>query len=237
MSATDKFRLDGIAAGAEVNVQADWNASSGDAAILNKPGNATTSVAGFMSATDKSRLDDASGVNGLVKCNGSGDFSVASAGTDYAAVAHTHGNITSDGKITGAATNLPLITTTGGTITTGSFGTGANTFCAGNDSRIANLHVVVDTSASTLTLTEADNNEYIRCSAAGGTAITLDGSGAWTVGMTVTLRRTTSAGALTLTTSNATINDNDIANVLGGDTFALKCVDVTSPTNKVFDFI
>jgi hypothetical protein len=102
---------------------------------------------------------------------------------------------------------------------------------------VANLHVVVNTSAATLTITQADNNEYIRCSAAGGTAITLNGSGAWTVGMTVTLRRTTSAGALTLTTSNATINDNDIANVLGGDTFALKCVDVTSPTNKVFDFI
>lgn len=137
----------------------------------------------------------------------------------------------------GTTENLPLITTTGGIITTGSFGTGANTFCAGNDPRIANLHAVIDTSASTLTLTEADNNEYIRCSAAGGTAITLDGSGAWTVGMTVTLRRTTSAGACTLTATNATINDNDIANVLAGDTFALKCVDITSPANKIFDFI
>jgi hypothetical protein len=37
MSATDKAKLDGIAAGAEVNVNADWNASSGDAQILNKP--------------------------------------------------------------------------------------------------------------------------------------------------------------------------------------------------------
>lgn len=32
-----KTKLDGIAAGAEVNVNADWNASSGDAQILNKP--------------------------------------------------------------------------------------------------------------------------------------------------------------------------------------------------------
>jgi hypothetical protein len=295
MSAADKVRLDGIAAGAEVNVQADWNASSGDAAILNKPDNATISVAGFMSATDKSRLDDASGVNGLVKCNGSGDFSVASAGTDYAATSHTHGSITNDGKLgtttnlplitttggtistgsfgtaantfcagndtrlsdartpashthgsitndgkLGTTTNLPLITTTGGTISTGSFGTTANTFCAGNDTRIDNLHTVVNTSAATLTITEADNNEYIRCSAAGGTAITLNGAGAWTDGMTVTVRRvggTSPAGALTLTTSNATINDNDIANILAGDTFALKCVDISSPTNKVFDFI
>ena len=33
----DESKLDGIAAGAEVNVQSDWNASSGDAQILNKP--------------------------------------------------------------------------------------------------------------------------------------------------------------------------------------------------------
>lgn len=34
---TDGSKLDGIAAGAEVNVNADWNAVSGDAQILNKP--------------------------------------------------------------------------------------------------------------------------------------------------------------------------------------------------------
>ena len=34
---TLKNKLDGITAGAEVNVQSDWNASSGDALILNKP--------------------------------------------------------------------------------------------------------------------------------------------------------------------------------------------------------
>src|SRR5690606_38651762 len=37
MSASDKTKLDGIEAGAEVNVNADWNAVSGDAQILNKP--------------------------------------------------------------------------------------------------------------------------------------------------------------------------------------------------------
>jgi hypothetical protein len=52
---TLKTKLDGIAAGAEVNVNADWNATSGDAQILNKPTipaaqvnsdwNATTGVA------------------------------------------------------------------------------------------------------------------------------------------------------------------------------------------------
>ena len=34
---TEKNKLAGIASGAEVNVQSDWNAVSGDALILNKP--------------------------------------------------------------------------------------------------------------------------------------------------------------------------------------------------------
>jgi hypothetical protein len=38
LSATEQVKLAGIAAGAEVNVNADWTATSGDAEILNKPG-------------------------------------------------------------------------------------------------------------------------------------------------------------------------------------------------------
>lgn len=38
---TLKTKLDGIAAGAEVNVQSDWNSVSGDSAILNKPSDIT----------------------------------------------------------------------------------------------------------------------------------------------------------------------------------------------------
>ena len=44
MSSADKTKLDGIATGAEVNVNADWNASSGDAQILNKPSTFTPSA-------------------------------------------------------------------------------------------------------------------------------------------------------------------------------------------------
>jgi hypothetical protein len=55
----EKTKLAGIAAGAEVNVQSDWNQSdsSADDFIKNKPGNASSSEAGFMSAADKSKLD------------------------------------------------------------------------------------------------------------------------------------------------------------------------------------
>ena len=37
MKAEDKAKLDGVSTGAEVNVQSDWDATSGDALILNKP--------------------------------------------------------------------------------------------------------------------------------------------------------------------------------------------------------
>lgn len=54
-----KTKLDGIASGAEVNVQADWaqTNTSADDYIKNKPVDATSSVGGLMSASDKAKLD------------------------------------------------------------------------------------------------------------------------------------------------------------------------------------
>lgn len=51
---TEKNKLAGIASGAEVNVQSDWNATSGDALILNKPTNvsAFTNDAGYVTDTE-----------------------------------------------------------------------------------------------------------------------------------------------------------------------------------------
>jgi len=51
---TEKTKLSGIATGAEVNVNADWNATSGDAQILNKPTNvsAFTNDAGYITSAD-----------------------------------------------------------------------------------------------------------------------------------------------------------------------------------------
>ena len=46
----EKTKLSGIATGAEVNVQSDWNASSGDAQILNKP--VISSVSGINDLSD-----------------------------------------------------------------------------------------------------------------------------------------------------------------------------------------
>jgi hypothetical protein len=68
--------------------------------------------------------------------------------TDAAASTHVHGNITNAGAI-GSTANLPIITTTSGVLTTGSFGTGANTFCQGNDSRLSDTRIPTDGSVST----------------------------------------------------------------------------------------
>lgn len=46
MLPADKIKLNGIAANAEVNVNADWNAVEGDAQILNKPTLATVATSG-----------------------------------------------------------------------------------------------------------------------------------------------------------------------------------------------
>lgn len=62
---TEKNKLSGIAAGAEVNVNADWNASSGDAQILNKP----TALSAF--TNDEGFIDNT--VNNLVNYYIKGD--------------------------------------------------------------------------------------------------------------------------------------------------------------------
>lgn len=57
LSASDFVKLSGIAAGAEVNVNPDWNAASGDAQILNKP--TTISGYGITDAYTKTQVDTA----------------------------------------------------------------------------------------------------------------------------------------------------------------------------------
>ena len=58
----EKTKLAGIEAGAEANVNADWNATTGDAAILNKPSNVVTD-ANYVhtdnnyTTTEKNKLD------------------------------------------------------------------------------------------------------------------------------------------------------------------------------------
>ena len=57
MSATQASKLDGIAAGAEVNVNADWNSASGDSQILNKPTLGTAAAKGVVTSISSDSAD------------------------------------------------------------------------------------------------------------------------------------------------------------------------------------
>lgn len=87
-----------------------------------------------VTTTDGS-LTSSSGVNSSLISNFNSSVSGLVSGI-YAPISHLHGNITNAGAI-GSTANLPLITTTAGAVTTGSFGSTANTFCQGNDSRLS----------------------------------------------------------------------------------------------------
>jgi len=76
-----------------------------------------------------------------------------------AASTHSHGNITSDGKV-GTTANKPLITTTGGAVTTGSFGTSANTFCQGNDSRLSDARTPTAHASTATTYGVGNSTSY-----------------------------------------------------------------------------
>lgn len=75
------------------------------------------------------------------------DGSSSSDSLVYVETSATNGLLKSDGTVDtstyltemkiGSTANLPVITGTSGALTTGSFGTSANTFCQGNDSRLS----------------------------------------------------------------------------------------------------
>jgi len=100
-----------------------------------------------------------------------------------AASSHVHGNITSTGAI-GSTANLPLITTASGVITVGSFGTTANTFCQGNDSRLSDARTPTahNHSASEITSGELSKarqhaqTAYLDAAASFSSVVSLPGS-------------------------------------------------------------
>jgi hypothetical protein len=104
LSTADKTKLDGIASGAEVNVNADWNASSGDAQILNKPTLGTAAAAATTDFAAASHTHAASAIT-------SGTLDVArlpvgTGSTQVAAGNHTH--VVAD--VTGAAASGSITT-------------------------------------------------------------------------------------------------------------------------------
>lgn len=66
---------------------------------------------------------------------------------------HPHGDITNTGTL-GTVANKPLITGANGKIGTGSFGSSANTFCEGNDSRLSDARQPLSHSHNTSEITD-----------------------------------------------------------------------------------
>ena len=96
MAASDKTKLNGIAAGAEVNVQSDWNATSGDAYIANKPTIPTEStVSGWGFTKNTGTVTSVA-----VKMNGSTKGTVTGSGTiDLGTVITAHQDISGKANV------------------------------------------------------------------------------------------------------------------------------------------
>ncbi len=127
-TSAEKSKLSGIAAGAEVNVNADWTATSGDAQILNKP----STVAGY-NITDAVATSGAQHIDGVktftssplvpnLTVDSSSSAAVNKAYVDNAAAGiHVHGEVHVILK------NSTLAAASGGTVayTNGTDGVGA----------------------------------------------------------------------------------------------------------------
>ena len=102
------------------------------AVINNTYENASTTVDGIVRLSSQTTYASLTGNNVVTD----GVLKTVIDNAAFASATHVHGNITNAGAI-GSTANLPLITTTSGVVTVGSFGTTANTFTQGNDSRLS----------------------------------------------------------------------------------------------------
>ena len=141
---------EGVISGAtSKNVVTDAN---GKITTENKP----TIPTGSSTATDIK-------MNGTQNAGSSSNFAKADhvhpTDTSRAASSHAHGNISNNGAI-GSTANLPIITGSNGVLQASSFGTGANTFCQGNDSRLSNARTPIFNSVGASSSSTKDLNNF-----------------------------------------------------------------------------
>ena len=116
MLPSDKTKLNGIAAGAEVNVNADWNATEGDALILNKPILATVATSGsYNDLTEKPTIPTVDVTKSYVdtqlatKANASNVYTKAEVDSKVSSVYRVKGSVAS-------YANLPTVDVTIGDV-------------------------------------------------------------------------------------------------------------------------
>jgi hypothetical protein len=118
-SPTDKTKLDGIEAGAEVNVNADWNATSGDAQILNKPTSLPTAnvkhSVKYAEAINKGQAVYVSGADGTNMLVSKADYSTESTSSKTLGLvtatgsANYQGEVITEGLLAGLDTSTATI--------------------------------------------------------------------------------------------------------------------------------
>lgn len=215
----EKTKLAGIAANAEVNVQSDWNQSdsSADDFIKNKPVNATSSVAGFMSASDKSKLD---GVQAGAQVN-PGNATTSAAGLMSASDKTKLNGIAAGAEVNqNAFSNVKV----GSTTIAADGKTDTFELAAGT-----NVTLTPDSSNDKVTITATDTTYSSKAAASGGTAVSLCTTGekyTWN-SKAGTAVATTSANGLMASAdktklngiaAGAEVNQNAFSNVKVGST-------------------
>lgn len=142
MLPADKIKLNGIAAGAEVNVNADWNATEGDALILNKPTIPTVDV-------NKEYVD----TQLATKANASNVYTKAEVDSKVSSVYRVKGSVpTATGSVLGGVKTGSNITNSSGTI---SLSSGNVTSALGytpvkNESGVASIRVMTQSAYDAL---------------------------------------------------------------------------------------
>ena len=170
---------------------------------------ATTSIAGFMSSVDKTKLDNYPSTPPVVSF-----FNV---------------------ELTGVPTAPTAASTTKTTQIATTYFVGEAIIDGRDDIFNKIFNNILDVSTAAITIDATYLFKYVRLTNTGSITITLPviASTDISVGDVITFRRTTSAGAITLSPGiGVTINDVDTTSVLGGDTFMIKYLGV-----NVWDFI
>jgi hypothetical protein len=147
-TSAEKSKLSGIAAGAEVNVNADWSATSGDAQILNKP----STVAGY-NITDAVATSGAQHIDGVKTFSSSPLVpnltvgSSSSAAVNKAYVDNVASGIHVHAEVHVILKNTTLAAASGGTVayTNGNSGVGAKLTITGGLTAVAALNAACGT--------------------------------------------------------------------------------------------
>lgn len=201
MAAADKGKLDGVAAGAEVNVNADWNAVSGDAQILNKP--TLGSLAALSSVSDAeiaanaeiavSKLADGA-ARQLLQTDAAGTGVEWTSNVDIPGTLDVSGASTFDGDITlndggSFTTTLQTITPTANRTLSLPDATGTVALVAGSSGQLLWNNAGANAGASTLTYDGSiltTSGRFINTYNAGASAPAKVFTGTWFTGGTST---------------------------------------------------